>query len=394
MDYKKIRKAQVQFSHGKQVFNPETGEACCPDLMLRKHFRRYHRFFLLSPFFMLSVVFAIYFMLKQEGVPGGGFVLPLFLGLILLKELVNLSVSNRFDNKILKPLEALKKGVYQVAEGNYDVRVNEKAVHEIGELIDAFNAMSLGLKEAELIQQKYETNRRELISNISHDLKTPITSINGFIDGIVDGVANTPEKQEAYYRIIQQNARYMNRLIDDLILYSKLDMHTMAFDYSKIDFGLYVKELFSELELEGEESGVMMTLDSQLKTSRELSMDSRHLTRAIRNIVANAVAHSHVENITIAFKLIEEPEALVLSISDNGVGIEPEQLGKIFDRFYRIDDARGSLSGGSGLGLAIAKEIVEAHGGSISAESTRNTGTTLLLRLPFDQAYSPKTNVQ
>jgi signal transduction histidine kinase len=343
---------------------------------------------------MLSLIFVIYLMVKKEGLPSGSMVFTAFLGLILIKELINLTVSNRFDTKILKPLEALKNGVYQVAEGNYDVQVNTNAVHEIGELIEAFNAMSLGLKESEVLQQKYETNRRELISNISHDLKTPITSINGFIDGIVDGVANTPEKQEAYFRIIQQNVRYMNRLIDDLLLYSKLDMHAMTFDFSKIPFGLYVTELFSELELEGEERGVAMTLDNQLVSDVELTIDPRHLTRAVRNIVANAVTHSQVENVQINFHLSQEADFLLLAIRDNGVGMAPEQLDKIFDRFYRIDDARSSTTGGSGLGLAIAKEIVEAHGGYIRAESEWHLGTTILIRLPIIKNMDEKTKGQ
>jgi len=168
----------------------------------------------------------------------------------------------------------------------------------------------------------------------------------------------------------------------------------MTFDFSKIPFGLYVKELFSELELEGEERGVAMILDNQLTADTELIIDPRHLTRAVRNIVANAVTHSQVENVQINFQLSQEAEFLLLAIRDNGVGMAPEQLDKIFDRFYRIDDARNSTTGGSGLGLAIAKEIVEAHGGHIRAESERHVGTTILIRLPIKNDFSQKTKGQ
>ena len=175
----------------------------------------------------------------------------------------------------------------------------------------------------------------------------------------------------------------MNRLIDDLLLYSKLDLHKLNFEYSPLPFGAYIEDLFSELKLENEENGVAMILENRLESDVTLSLDSRHFTRAIRNIVANALTHGHGEAPRITFELSGTPQNLLLCICDNGPGIPPEQLPHIFDRFYRADCARNSASGSSGLGLAIAREIVQSHQGIITAESIPGQGTKLCISLPI-----------
>ncbi len=357
-------------------------DACCPELALKRHFMRYHRFFIFSPFFLLTFIATAYLISRNENTVSSTVVITGFIALVVLKEIISFGVSRRIYSKILLPIESLKGAVFQVSQGNYGVQVDSAAVAEITELIEAFNQMSARLKESEALKQKYEVNRKELIASISHDLKTPITSINGFTDGILDGVANSPEKQEAYIRIIQQNARYMNRLIDDLLLYSKLDLHKLNFEYAPLPFGAYITELFSELKLENEENGVAMTLDNKLSADAPLSLDSRHFTRAIRNIVANALTHGHSDSPRIDFELSETGGALMLCIQDNGPGIPSEQLPHIFDRFYRADCARNFASGSSGLGLAIAREIVQAHQGTISAESAPGQGARLCISLP------------
>lgn len=356
---------------------------CCPELLLKRHFKRYHRFFLFSPLFLLAVLFMAFMISRGESRIDPFALLMGILAIILLKELIALGISRRIYNRILMPVESLKMAVFEVTQGNYDVQVTSPSVPEITQLIEAFNEMSARLRESELLKQKYEANRKELIASISHDLKTPITSINGFTDGILDGVANTPEKQESYVRIIQQNARYMNRLIDDLLLYSKLDLHKLNFEFSPLPFGEYVSELFSELKLENEENGVVMTFANRLESDVSIPMDSRHFTRAIRNIVANAVTHGHGNAPQIDFTLDGTMDSLVLCIQDNGPGIASEQLPHIFDRFYRADCSRNPANGSSGLGLAIAREIVQAHRGTITAESIPGSGARICIRLPI-----------
>lgn len=360
----------------------KNADACCHELILKRHFKRYHRFFLLSPFFILMVLALAYMISGSKNPLDSSTLVMGLISIVLLKEIIAFGISRRIYHHILLPVENLKGAVFEVTQGNYDVQVDSRAVPEITELIEAFNEMSSRLRESEDLKQRYETNRKELIASISHDLKTPITSINGFTDGILDGVADTPEKQEAYIRIIQQNARYMNRLIDDLLLYSKLDLHKLKFEYSPLPFGAYITELFSELKLENDENGVAMVLDNHLESDVTLSLDSRHFTRAIRNIVSNALTHGHGNSPKIIFELSETSENLILCIQDNGPGIPQEQLPHIFDRFYRADCARNFASGSSGLGLAIAHEIVQAHKGTITADSPPEKGARFCITLP------------
>lgn len=366
------------------------GEACFGSLHLRHKYRRYHRFFMISPLFIVIVV-VILFLGSRGDIPRSSYnLLLIFAGIFVIKEIIGLLLSRHIYDNILRPVEELKKGFYEVSHGNYDVEIIPGMAPEITELIYAFNHMSHQLKASEIEKQKYEENRKELIASISHDLKTPITSINGFVDGILEGVADSPEKQEAYIRIIQQNARYLNRLIDDLLLYSKLDLHKLNFVCSELSIGDYISELFQELELEHEENGIQMILDNTLQTQIMLEIDPKLMTRAIRNIVSNAISYGKKELAKIEFKLSLKMEThfIALEIKDNGPGISEDQRNRIFERFYRGNNARTMSSGSSGLGLAIAKEIVEAHKGNIWVKSELEMGTTIGIELPINSMES------
>jgi signal transduction histidine kinase len=383
----KPTKRMKHYQKMKQQKRMKSNDICCEDLLLRHQYSRYHRFFIFSPMFLLFAMAVAFFTSRGELPKESYRFLMALVALVTLKEIVGVLVSRRIYNQILKPVEDLKRGLFEVSRGNYGVEVTPGSAPEIAELIHVFNSTSQRLKASEMEKGKYEANRKDLIASISHDLKTPITSINGFIDGILDGVADSPEKQEAYYKIIQQNARYMNRLIDDLLLYSKLDLHKLNFECTSLSINDYVNELFQELELEHEEHGVEMSYQDEMRSPVTLVIDSKLMTRAIRNIVGNAVAYGQKTSARIDFKLSLESggEWLKLEIKDNGPGIPNEQLEKIFERFYRGDDARTMASGSSGLGLAIAKEIVEAHLGQIWVESELGLGTTIGIRLPLNQ---------
>jgi len=359
-------------------------DSCCNELLLRRHYRQYHRFFMFSPLLLLTL-FLMMVLASRNHVPNQASILmSWFLIILFVKEFIGFAISRRIFLKFLLPIEELKQGVFEVTQGNYQVQIKSYSVPEIDALIEAFNGMSAQLHGSELLKQKYEENRKELLANISHDLKTPITSINGFVDGILDGVAEDSAKQENYLRIIQQNARYMNRLIDDLVLYSKLDIQKLDFQFSTMDIQLYVTELFQELQLENEEYGVRMSQQSKLEHPVEVDLDGRHMARAVRNIVNNARTHGHGENPPqIDFLLAGNDSSVSLTISDNGPGIPADKLPFIFDRFFRADEARTPENGCSGLGLAISREIIATHGGTLSAVNRPEGGTAITLTLPL-----------
>lgn len=360
-------------------------EVCCEELHLRHEYMRYHRFFMFSPMFLISTLI-LAFLASRGELPQESY--AFLIGIVILvsvKEVAGVLVSRRIYNQILKPVEELKYGLYEVSRGNYDISLSMGSTPEIAELVQAFNRMSERLKASELEKIKYEENRKALIASISHDLKTPITAINGFIDGILEGIADTKEKQESYLTIVSQNAKYMNRLIDDLLLYAKLDLHKLKFDCIALDFEQYVSELFLELSLENEEKGIRLIYNQTLESPTVVCFDPKHLTRAIRNITANAVSYGSVDHPKIVFDLSQNisKTSVILTITDNGPGIMEEHLEQIFERFFRADDARTNASGSSGLGLAIAKEIVEAHSGSIWVKSALQQGTTIGIEIPI-----------
>jgi len=239
--------------------------------------------------------------------------------------------------------------------------------------------MSHQLKDGQIIKAKYERNRNELIAGISHDLKTPITSILGYVEGINEGVANTEEKMQTYMDIIYNNAKYTNQLIDDLFLFSKLDINQINYQFSSVGVKDYFEDIFVEKKIDLEEQGHKVSYQTVVEDDMLMAIDPKMIYRVVANIIGNAVKYNDKEQLDLKLKLTQlegNDEGIHISITDNGAGIEEEQLGHIFDVFYRVDASRNKDIGGSGLGLSISRQLVEAHGGKIWAESEIGEGTT------------------
>ena len=164
------------------------------------------------------------------------------------------------SRSIIRPLRALKRAAEEIKEGNLDFEIVPHSDDEIGELSTAFEEMRRKLKKSVEVQLQYEENRKELISNISHDLKTPVTAIKGYVEGIMDGVSNSPDKLDQYIRTIYNKAADMDRLIDELFLFSKLDLGKVPFQFEKVDLGQYVLDCAQELQFDMEKKGVQFAL--------------------------------------------------------------------------------------------------------------------------------------
>lgn len=285
------------------------------------------------------------------------------------------------SKSIVNPLEKLKNGAVLIKNGNMDFQLNINSNDEIGELSKAFEEMRKRLRESLEIQLKYENNRKELISNISHDLKTPVTAIKGYIEGIKDGVADSPEKMQRYINTVYKKATDMDKLIDELFLFSKLDLKKIPFSFEKVDLLDYLNDCLEELKFDLEKKGINIMLEDQINTKVYVVADREKLKRVIMNIVENSVKYIGERPGEIYVKIEKGKEYLSLSFKDNGIGISKQALPYIFDRFYRADLSRNSNTGGSGLGLAISKRIVEEHGGKIWAESSDDAGTNIIFTL-------------
>ncbi|WP_027416616.1 sensor histidine kinase [Aneurinibacillus terranovensis] len=324
------------------------------------------------------------FLLTSVG-PIGQFAYKLMITMIIAFVLIiiftNGILTYIVSRSIVKPLKSLKKAAEQIKEGNLNFVLESYPRDEIGELAGAFEGMRLQLKTSVEQQIQYENNRKELISSISHDLKTPITAIKGYVEGIMDGVADSQEKMERYIKTISLKANDLDELIDQLFLFSKLDLKKLPFNFEEIDLHAYLLDCAEEMEFDTGRSGVALQYHTEVKDPLMVIADREQLKRVIMNVVENAVKYMNRENGTIDIYLTASQTTATIKIKDNGQGIPRHLLPFIFDTFYRTDASRNSSTGGSGLGLAISKRIVEEHGGRIWVESIEGEGTSILFTL-------------
>jgi histidine kinase len=346
----------------------------------------------IEEFFFTYVKFDFYFSDKSEG---SIFVLrkvssyaeltrelfPILFGLLLLLFIMIIGLLNYLVSRsIIKPISILKEGAERIKSGDLNFEIKATSNDEIGQLDRAFEEMRKKLKESINLQLQYEENRKELLSNISHDLKTPITSIIGYVEGIKDGVANTPQKMDKYLSTIYLKARDMDSLIDELFLFSKLDLKKEPFTFETVRLDKYLKDYVEELHLDLLQQGIQIDLHL---TNKQIyvTADREKLKRVLANLISNCVKYMNKDQKKIAISLHEGLFDVVVQVTDNGYGIESSALPYIFNRFYRAEQSRNSRTGGSGLGLAIAKKIIGEHEGDIWATSEIGKGTNVFFSL-------------
>ena len=301
--------------------------------------------------------------------------------IILILILTALGLCNWTYRGVMTPLTQLKEATKNIKEGNLDFTIEKTGVDEIGDLCDDFEEMRKRLKESAEEKVAFDKENKELISNISHDLKTPITAVKGYVEGIMDGVADTPEKMDRYIRTIYNKANEMDRLINELTFYSKIDTNRIPYTFNKIHISDYFEDCVDELSVELESSGVSLTYFNYLEEDAVVIADAEQLKRVINNIVSNSLKYMDKPKGVINIRLRDVGDFIQIEIEDNGKGIAQKDLANIFERFYRTDASRNSSKGGSGIGLSIVKKIMEDHGGQVWATSKEGTGTTMYLAL-------------
>ena len=302
---------------------------------------------------------------------------------VVIVVVTGLVLAGKLYKTMIHPIKSIQKGAREIRDGVLDHPVEVYSKDELGEVCGDFEEMRVRLKESVERQQRYESSRKELIAGISHDLSTPLTSIKGYAGGILDGVANTPEKQKHYLRTIYDTACDMEGLVDNLFLFSKLDMGKMDFQMESISVKTYLADFCEEARLKVQGSTVKIRLDDQLKKERFVTIDRTQFARVLWNLLENSLKYAGKQNIEMKIILSEEKKNVALHFEDNGSGVEQAALEKIFDSFYRTDPARSSLKRGSGLGLSVSREIIEGFGGSIYAEAAEIGGLAVIMLLPI-----------
>ena len=272
--------------------------------------------------------------------------------------------------QITAPMRRLTSAAMQMSVGDLKQRVNVSNQHEVGDLARAFNLMASRLEFTEL-------QRRMMVADIAHELRSPLTVMQGKLEGMMDGVLPLDQEQVG---TVYDHTLLLSRLVDDLRLLSLAQAGQLPLERSEVDMGALVERVVDDFRPLAQNRGVF--LDAQLKAEYiEASVDSQRMSQVMANLLSNALRHAGEDSV-VTIGVGRFGASVEVSVVDTGPGIAPEDLPHVFERFYRVDRSRSRSEGGSGLGLAIAKEVVEAHGGRIWAESGQDEGAVFTLRVP------------
>ena len=301
----------------------------------------------------------------------------LFFTALVILIFTSVSIGLWIYRSVAAPLVKLRKATQNIKEGNLDFVLEVDGTDEFAELCRDFEEMRRRLKESAEEKVLLDKENKELISNISHDLKTPITAVKGYVEGIMDGVADTPEKMDRYVRTIYNKTNEMDHLINELTFYSKIDTNRIPYTFSKLNVDDYFSDCAEEVGLELETRGIQLYYANYVEKDVLVIADGEQIRRVIHNIISNAIKYMDKPKGIIQIRVKDVGDFIQVEIEDNGKGIAAKDIAYIFDRFYRTDVSRNSSKGGSGIGLSIVKKILEDHGGKVWATSRLGIGTIM-----------------
>ena len=307
----------------------------------------------------------------------GPLLTDMFIAILLILIFTGVMLTRWINDGVIKPVNELNTAMRKIKEGNFEYALQTDAKGEIGDLYRNYEDMRLRLKESTEESTESEKKNRELISNISHDLKTPITAIKGYVEGSMDGVADTPDKMDKYIRTIYNKANDMERLINELTYYSGIDNNKIPYNFHRINVADYFGDCVEEVGMDLEQRNIKLNYSNLAQTDTVVIADPEQMKKVINNIISNSVKYMDKPNGVIDIRILDQVDSICVEIEDNGRGIAQKDLGRIFERFYRTDASRNSAQGGSGIGLSIVKKIIEDHGGYIWATAKEGEGTCM-----------------
>jgi signal transduction histidine kinase len=301
--------------------------------------------------------------------------------LLLFAGGIALSFGFFLSANITESIHDVMQGAEAVAEGDLSTRVTVSGNNELAGLAEAFNRMAVQLQAADARQKEVETLRRDLISWVSHDLRTPLTSIQVMVEALADGVVQDPETFQRYLRTIQTDIRHLNHLIDDLFELAQLDAGGLALQVAAHSLRDLISDTLESMRALAAQKGV--ELRGQVAPDVDpVVMAPDKISRVLVNLIGNAVRHTPSGGcVTVEVWRELDSGRVRVDVKDTGEGIPETDLPHIFERFYRGEKSRSRATGGAGLGLAIAQGIVEAHGGELWVESQLGQGSTFSFTL-------------
>lgn len=303
-----------------------------------------------------------------------------FIIFLLVFSLASTIVQKQNMKNIITPIINLREETERLRNGELEAAITDQGYGEVKDLGNSVEQLRLQLKNSIYYQQKIDDNRKFLISSISHDLKTPVTSIRGYLDGVLDGVADTEEKKKYYISKAIDKTKLINTMIEDLLLYSKLDLNQMPFAKEEVNIVKYMENCLEDSVSEFERENKKLLIENHLSSEPIIKIDSEKFKRVIQNIMDNSKRNIDYNYGLLTIILRDTKSSVIIEFKDNGRGINHEDLPYVFERFYRADTAR-TIEGSSGMGLAIAKQIVEGLGGRIWAISENGEGASIMISL-------------
>jgi len=289
------------------------------------------------------------------------------LGLLMFISSAGVFAIGRSLRRATQPIEEMMDAADHVARGDYASRVTERGPRDVRHLVHAFNSMSEQL-------QLNDEQRRRLLADISHELRTPLTVLQGNLEGMLDGIY---QPEVVRLESLVEETRVMSRLIDDLRTLADADSGTLKLLRESTDLGLLINEVIASFRGQAQSAGVNLSVEAASPQVPLIEIDPARIRQVLTNLVANALRYTGSGG-SIRVQCELRDKAIAVMVSDTGRGIPEQDLPHIFDRYTKSSDSRGS-----GLGLAIAKDLIEAHGGTITAQSEVGQGTTITFILPL-----------
>lgn len=291
---------------------------------------------------------------------------------LLLSFIVASIAMRRF---IHKPLEKMSLAAREIAAGDWNVRLPSSRIKEIAEVRDGFQVMVEGLQQSFRKQAELEEERRFVIAAVAHDLRTPLFALRGYLEGIEQGIAQSPDKIAKYLAVCKEKSAQLDRLVEDLFTFTKIEYLEAELSKSRVDFKLVLEKAIDSLSPQAGQKRIMIVMNSSPDDMTVLG-DPHLLERAMNNLLDNAVRHTPAEEkIVVACGKVDH--RVTFSVKDTGPGFAPEELDRIFEPLYRGEASRNRSTGGTGLGLTISRRIIKRHGGELSAGNDPDQGAIL-----------------
>lgn len=313
--------------------------------------------------------------------------LCMLFGLILAILISNMLFRMIIRQELGVPLQKIRTGMKCIRQGNYDYRIEYEENDPMFELYDDFNEMAVETKRFAVKVNHIDERRKQFLLSISHDLRSPMTSIIAYVQGLLDGIARDEEKKRQYLEVIKEKSLEIDRMVNRIFTYAKLDSKEYVLDTKSIDVGKYMKHYVEEVSGEYEKKDFSIQLN--LVSSANIMADTDMLDRICTNLIENAYKYNDKEKGEIKITVKAGPENVKITFLDNGPGVSDAEMSHLWDVFYRTDHARKNPGQSNGIGLAIVKRAVELMKGKVEAKNGKNGGLSVIIRIPVSYQKNP-----